>query len=659
MFTTLYRLFFCILLATQSARAEQALQGHDHPVLAINMSVATDWNTAMQFLDLMRTARPWLGHKTGQWGGMKFEELDDGGYLDDAGWPRQIPDNIERIGTVFGWAGHAQGMAYREGRYVLRYDGTGVIRMGGGVRTVQTNPGEVIFDIVQADQNWFFDIMRTDPADHIRNISIVPERYVALYDAGAVFNPDWLDLVKDMREIRFMNWALTNNSNEVRWADRPKTDVVYVGKGQPVEYMVQLANEIGADAWFTMPHQADADYIRNYAIYVRDHLDPRLKVRVEWSNETWNWIFQQTHWTRDQSVADWGQEAPRDYAVKMATQTAQIWREVFQGVHANRLENVLGGFPVNTWDTMNLFKADVWKKHEPDAWVAPADTFDAFAITSYFSGSMGSNAGQRADLLREMNRNNADINKYIYDQIRETERGESIPIKLNGMREQAELANEQNLTLILYEGGQHVHSELRATLPDQAAPTSEEDLNRLNEVLGAFVRSPEMAALYQELWDGWAEFGQGPFMQYSDVTPASRFGSFGLYAHLLDETPRSRLLQTLNQTQAPWWPSEGGPHYQQGIMQHGTDGADRMVGTAEEDYLMGMGGDDVFVVTTSRDGLNGGPGRDEAVFPHAASAYTWVSENKGIRVFGPDSETYLANIEVLSFADGKQVSVGE
>ena len=55
--------------------------------------------------------------------------------------------------------------------------------------------------------------------------------------------------------------------------------------GMPLEYMVQLANHVGAAPWFTLNHMADDDFHRQFAQQVKATLRPDVKVYVEWSNE--------------------------------------------------------------------------------------------------------------------------------------------------------------------------------------------------------------------------------------------------------------------------------------------------------------------------------------------------------------------------------------
>ena len=52
--------------------------------------------------------------------------------------------------------------------------------------------------------------------------------------------------------------------------------------GGSIEYLVQLANTVGANPWVNMPHAADDQYVRQFATYVKQHLRPDLKVRDSW-----------------------------------------------------------------------------------------------------------------------------------------------------------------------------------------------------------------------------------------------------------------------------------------------------------------------------------------------------------------------------------------
>lgn len=608
----------------------------------------------MQFLNLMKSARPWIGHRPKQWGGMKTEELRAGGYLDEAGWVRAIPDGLEKVGTVFNWVPDKQMKAYRVGRYVVRYDGEGEVNFSGDARVIQRMPGHIVFENREA-RNWRLEIAKTDPkgnGNYVRNITVVSEKHVDLFDAGAVFNPDWLALIHDARELRFMDWNETNGSDIRQWHERARPDGPYTGRGHAIEDMVRLANEIGADAWFTIPHQADSDYTRKFAEYVRDHLDRRLTARVEWSNETWNWRFDQTRWSRDRSKAEWGIEAHRDYSAKKAVETALIWRDVFSGSDAGRLETILATHPSNAWYSSKLLQATDWKEHEPEAWIDPKTAFDVLATTSYFGGGLLNQADERAEFLRVLRTQSSDIDAYLESRIRTPDVKGSLARTVRFLRKQKEVAEKHGLRLVLYEGGQHAHSFLRQKPNGQAGETPPEVLETMHEVMINFVRSTEMARLYSDLWDEWTEIGQGPFMQFSDVRRPGKNGSWGLYRDLTDQSMRSRTLTQLSQKTLVWWGAKGGPHYQHGIVARGGPGKDSLEGTAEEDYLLAGAGDDTLFASPGRDGLHGGAGHDIVIFSQPRSSYILTEEGANIRVSSDAGSSLLVSVETVKFANG-------
>lgn len=60
--------------------------------------------------------------------------------------------------------------------------------------------------------------------------------------------------------------------------------------------MIDYCNRTGTSPWFCIPRRADDNYIRKFAEMVRDSLDPALLCYVEYSNEIWNSIFDQTRY---------------------------------------------------------------------------------------------------------------------------------------------------------------------------------------------------------------------------------------------------------------------------------------------------------------------------------------------------------------------------
>lgn len=642
---------------SELAQAETA-HGLDNPTLSFNLAGAYDYNPGLQFLDLTKMMRPWIGHVEDGWGGMTTDELRDGGYLDADGWPTEIPAGLERVGTIWAWSDFRENAGNdHAGVYVLEYEGEGTIEVRGDATIISSEPGRIVFENTDA-ASFIMNIMETDPrnnGNYIKNISIVAEEHKDLYDAGAVFNPDWLALVEDARDLRFMNWMETNNSEVTSWDEMPSVTGPFGKQGMPVEYMVQLANELGVDPWFTMPHLADDDYIRNFATYVRDNLDPELTARVEYSNEVWNLSFEQARWVRDQSEAEWGESARFDYHVKKAVETALIWEDVY-GPEADggRLANVLGTNAVNPWLSERLLDAAVWRENEPENYVDPTTVFEELATTTYFGvATMGHN-DLRDELIAAINNPAVDAKQWLANRLQDPNYTNSIPQIAASLKETAAVAHDNGLKLVSYEGGQHVHHSFAVS------GLTEAHITALNDFMIDFVRSEEMAELYQQIWDAWAANGDGAFMQFTDIATPSKWGSWALYDSQDDATPRSELLERLNDRTSPWWTeAEGGEFRQQGVTETGTNANDVMIGTPEEDYLMGGRGNDTFIAGKGNDGINGGRGTDRVVLSGSPADYSLRIEGDGYRINGPDGSDFIINVEELAFGTGEVVILAD
>lgn len=132
-------------------------------------------------------------------------------------------------------------------------------------------------------------VSAVDPTDPIRNLDCRE----ADLPRGLLFNPEFLDFVRPFKIIRFMDWQNTNANLPVTWPGRHTARSIDVigNDGVPVEDMVALVNEIGADPWFNMPWNADDEYIQQFARYVHDHVPPNRRIYVEAGNEVWNARF--------------------------------------------------------------------------------------------------------------------------------------------------------------------------------------------------------------------------------------------------------------------------------------------------------------------------------------------------------------------------------
>ncbi|NGQ92236.1 calcium-binding protein [Rhodobacter sp. HX-7-19] len=628
--------------------------GVDDPAVAYGLAGLSDWDTGAQLLDLARSMRPFFAFKGDTWESLDHAALRAGGHLDANGYPKHVPPGHSGIRTIWGWS-EEFGKEGRTGTYILTYAGTAKLALGGAARTISAVPGRIVFENPTGTGFWL-DITGIDPNDPFRSLSVIKAENVALAEAGAVFDPKWLSLVADARELRFMDWMRTTDSAARSWADRPTLQgATWTDSGAPVELMVRLANETGTDPWFTMPHQADPDYVRAFATYVRDNLDPRLKAHVEYSNELWNAAFQQFHWLREQAIAAWGEEVSDDweaifaYHSKRATEVALIWQDVFSGTDADRLINVLGTQIGHVWLSELQLTAPEWERREPDAYVAPHEVFEELAATTYFGVSLITDEALRAEMISRFESSGDRTFSWLFEKIAIPGAIEdSIPAVLEGLGNQRALADDYGQRLVLYEGGQHVHHTFFVD------GISEEEANDIARHLGEFVRSPEMGALYSQIWDGWREIGQGPFMQFNDVSMPTRWGSWGMLAFPDDQNPRASFIMDRAAQGGSWWGEGGGPQYLQGVIRFGSEGADTISGTVEEDYLVGLGGDDTFLAGPGSDGINGGSGQDIAIFPGQPGEYTVSASGPGHLVTGPSGATYLFAVETIRFGDGTE-----
>lgn len=639
----------------------EATQGNQDPSLAYGLSGISDWHPGLPFINVMKMTREWLGFLPGQWGGISYSELVSGGYLDENGWPKRIPAHAESIGAIFAWGGndYNEGQT-RAGRYVLTYEGEGDLRLMliGASAIVSQAPGKIVFNISTDEGNWGYKIYKTDPnntGNYIRNVAIVKEEYLDLHEAGAIFNPEWLALLKDTRQIRFMDWMKTNGSNQHTWAETTKFNNYSWSVGNvPVEVQVRLANEIGADPWFNIPFHADDAYVRAFAEYVKDNLDPALVAHVELSNEVWNWAFQQTKDAQQLAETRWSTtagDAWLSYYGMRASQVMKIWTDVFGSATDTRLRRVAGTQTVNAWLSEQIVTAPLWKTKELAAYVAPYTYFDVLSPTTYFGGGAVTDADRRTALLNAINDTSIDEMDFHYKLIKGEIPGfsnEFDTFLVDSMSNQKVVADKYGLDLMAYEGGQHVHHSAFVSIP-------EADLLALQNHLIAFVRSPQMATLYNETWERWKIYGKGPFMQFGEVGTPSKWGSWGLRASNSDNPPRALAVDIQNQQTPAWWENRGGSHFAQGRILQGTATGETIAGTIAEDYLSGRDGNDTIYPGIGDDGVNGGSGTDKVLFKGQKNQYTVVAKGKGFMVTGPDGKDFVYAVEELVFEDGSTV----
>ncbi len=479
--------------------------------LGINLSDPADYSSEVPFVDGFKTSRSWISNKEGAgW--------DQGGQLsvNKEGWVTSLQPGQYATTIVLDNGGH-----YPEGNYTLLYDGQGKIDVSGfsgqGLTVVSQAPGRIVVSLKSVANGAFINLRETNAADPVRNIRFIMPGAESTYQTQP-FNPKFLETVSKFKSLRFMDWEKTNNSSLANWADRTTTSsVTQAGsKGVALEYMIQLANTTHADPWFTIPAGASDDYVRQFATVVRDKLDPSLKAHIEYSNEVWNFGFEQAGYARDQGVRlglDSDQYiAGAKYYSQRSVEIFKIFETVMGGT--SRLDRVLA------WQSPNTYtgeKVVTWK----DAYKSA----DAYAIAPYFNGGYDNLLNpSKASQIVQMSQSQ------ILDALQADIRG---TIK-NDIVGSSNLARKYGLKLEAYEGGQHLISYQFGSYEPQ-----------ITKLYADVNRNPRMKDLYKEYLDEWKQAGGGLFNQFNDVSTPSKYGSWGALEYLGQPASESPKYQAL------------------------------------------------------------------------------------------------------------------
>jgi hypothetical protein len=520
-------------------------------------------SSQLPFVDVFKTASAWMpGCIAGQQpdctaaiAGNTGEQLD----LDANGWVRSLPQPGEapRYWFVNAFMLNSIGDHYPSGTYVVLYDGQGTIRYGGAAQLVAHEAGRDILNVTPNDDGIAMRIVATDPnhtGDYIRNIRVLMPGFEQTY-ATQPFNPVFLEKIAPYRALRFMDWMATNDSAQGAWADRPlPTDATYAtAAGAPLEIMVGLANQVGADPWFTIPHMADDDYIQHFATQVRDSLSVDLHVYVEYSNEVWNNGFSQAEWVLDQANATWPTSLESDltkrqnwYGMRMA-QICDIWHTVWRA-QRDRVTCVMAGQAGDTQVIQQALACELWAEGKPCA----AHRIQALAIAPYFALYIGSAAnaaavvgwttgadGGKSELFEELVEGGL---------LADGPSGGALQQAFDRIDRHRVVAETYGLTLVAYEGGQHL--------------VAQEGLQASAAISMLFMeanRDPRMELLYATYLDRWRREGGTLFIHHNDVGRYNENGSFGALEYIdQNETPKYRGLRLFIDANPCWWPRCGG-----------------------------------------------------------------------------------------------------
>jgi hypothetical protein len=581
------------------------------PTVSMGLSGIADWSAQHPFLDRFKTARDWVPNSATEW--------DSGIAIprDAQGWPKSMPAGVSAITTIVGVDPASE---WPSGRYVVLYDGKGKIDYSLTSTKVAGTAGRDIVVVNDTDgdvghQSMFLSITQTDPSDPIRNIRVVREDQLSAFQDGEIFNPAFLDKLEDFRALRFMDWMETNNSDIRNWSDRPAMDdASWQVNGVPVEAMVELANRTGTDPWFCMPHNASDEFIRQFASYVRDHLDPRLKAHVEYSNEVWNWSFEQASFAMEEANKRWAKDANGNgkidenerigdgwmqYSGMRAAETHRIWTEVFGTEAPARLERVIATQTAWLGLETPMLTAPLYVA---EGKLAPWKTADSYAIAGYFEGGLYK-ASNLATVKLWASQGEAGMAK-AFQQLEFgnliDDGGQSLADLKTVYAYHAAVAKKYGMDLTMYESGAH----LVANMYDDATNAI------LTEFFGRLQRDERMGELYAKNAAAFRAAGGTMFNAFVDVSSNSKHGFWGALESIYDTgSARWDALVAANETGADW-ANRNASAFTNGVLIQGTAGNDARSGSAGGDRILGKDGDDRINGLDGSDILSGGNGKD-------------------------------------------------
>ena len=455
---------------------------NDRSPMGMNLATPSYYSTELPFVDGMRTASEWIPQQAGKgWG--EGEPLS---FTADGGIARLKPGQYAET-VIFGNRGY-----YPGGQYTVLYDGQGTIDFNfNSASVVSRSPGRMVVNVVPSNIGVFLKVTGTNEADPIRNIRFLMPGTEATYKTQP-FNPEFLETLEKFKTLRFMDWMGTNNSSLQNWADRTQPGQ----KGVALEEMITLSNIQHSNPWLTIPHLASDDYVRQLATMVRDRLDPTLKIYVEYSNEVWNYAFQQTKYAQEKGLALGLSNDPFQASLRFYSQRSveifKIFEEVFGGTE--RLERVLAT------------QAGGWTSEQVASWQDAYKYADNLAIAPYFYGG-DLNDSNKASTTVSLTPDQV-IDKLLND-IRTSVKQTQIDV--------SKVANNYGLDMIAYEGGIHLTS-FQLPAPQKWA---------INDLFIAANRSQRMYDVYTEYLNQWKQVGGGLFAAYNDVGPYSEWGYWG------------------------------------------------------------------------------------------------------------------------------------
>ena len=497
----------------------------------------------------VRPSQMWIPVSAGQWQMEKRFNV----VTDNLGWAKsmQLKDGQRPDKLITIVIGTELDHAFPAGVYRVLYEGAGTLEFQGAEVLERRTPGEIHVRY-DGTGSLFLAITETDPqgvGDYLRNIRILRP------DAreGDRFNATYLEYLRPFTVIRPLHMLGDHAAYgpAFDWSQRKPENYSHWGGalGAPYEVVVDLANQSDSDLWLNIPIAANDAYVRELARLMLKHLDPDRLLFLELGNEIWNgaapYVRGRAH-ALEQAKATWpnvlGKVRPYSdgdpvnesmmvysWQGMRTVQIAKIFKEEWD-TQADRIVTVLAGqigASAPYWQPSRyLLETPVYVGE--DGGTAAGRMVDAFAVAPYVH-----DPGEDWGFSRE------SPHAFIADAIAYTKgtgrwgADSEEPGLRYQIRNDRALAKEFGLPLITYEGGQHFTGS-RFT----------------RDVVNVH---PDMAKLYEALFDVWREEGGGLFVHLAGIIPRGQSEPGQEPTYYQSENFGIKELQTQTLADAPKW----------------------------------------------------------------------------------------------------------
>ncbi|MCK5775476.1 MAG: T9SS type A sorting domain-containing protein [Bacteroidales bacterium] len=525
----------------------EVINDNERSPLGINLSGIADFSTEHQFINLLKQARFWgsidapWNHFDGTNGRPTAAEMvASNGYLKPGKtgsvivlandtWPTKGVD------YVCLWEGDATVEIYAADKRIGEVSNSG--------RIVFTVPNDVVYGSLQ------LKVRSNSSTNPFKNAWLselqFEENYKDQQNPDNIFNPVLISNWEAFKTIRFMDWMATNDSEVSDWRNTGNyeetaasgiNDFAWAWKGVPVEVMVKLSNKMNVEPWFCLPHLATDEYITEFATIVNRDLKPNLKSYIEYSNECWNWQFQQTHYCLNEGANVWGENDNLRYAKYYAKQSINMFNKFYDVfTDKNKLVRVF------SWQAAG--NSTIFLDLEHGDWSGKAYTqADVIAIAPYFAGDLDG----RGDYGTGSPALHMSVDE-ILDHCEEYIKNENT----TWMTTYSKVATDRNLSLCGYEGGQHlVADRADLSLPNDSTAILLDKFTQAND-------HPRMKDLYIQYLNMWKDNGGELFCNFSSVGPHSKYGQWGAKVYENQsraDAPKYDALLTFMENNDIWFP---------------------------------------------------------------------------------------------------------